>query len=189
MKATDGDDQAPIPLNTLKRYISFCRAKCQPRLSDTAAKILEDKYVSLRAQNRNRELQGTNSIPLTVRQLEAIVRISEALAKMTLSPLAEEKHVEEAIRLFTVSTIDAIQSGKIETEQISEQMLSDIENAERLIKGRIPIGGKTSVKKLSDALFRNYNIEELITRKAIQVMVGRSEMEYQSKRQIIHRKR
>jgi len=144
MKATEGDDQAPIPLSSLKRYISYCRAKCQPRLSENAAKILADKYVALRAQNRNRELQGTSSIPLTVRQLEAIVRISEALAKMTLSPLAEEKHVEEAIRLFTVSTIDAINSGKIETEQITEQMLSEIESAERLIKSRIPIGGKTS---------------------------------------------
>lgn len=44
-------------------------------------------------------------------QLEAIIRISEALAKMTLSPHASERHVDEAIRLFNFSTMNAIQSG------------------------------------------------------------------------------
>ena len=46
-------------------------------------------------------------------QLEAIVRLSEALAKMRLSPVATEQHVEEAIRVFTVSTVDAINSGMV----------------------------------------------------------------------------
>lgn len=44
-------------------------------------------------------------------QLEAIVRVAEALAKMTLVPIATEQHVDEAIRLFNHSTMSAIQSG------------------------------------------------------------------------------
>jgi DNA replication licensing factor MCM5 len=43
--------------------------------------------------------------------LEAIIRISESLAKMTLSPVATEQHVDEALRLFKYSTMDAVQSG------------------------------------------------------------------------------
>jgi DNA replication licensing factor MCM5 len=46
------------------------------------------------------------------RQLEAIIRITEALAKMTLSKIATEEHVDEAIRLFNRSTMDAVQSGE-----------------------------------------------------------------------------
>lgn len=85
----------------------------------------------MRAQHRQRELSGSNSIPITVRyfastrvalrstlsdlvtlsQLEAIVRIAESLAKMRLAPIATEEHIEEAIRIFTVSTVDAINSG------------------------------------------------------------------------------
>ena len=38
-----------------------------------------------------------SSIPITVRQLEAIIRITESLAKLSLSPVAGEKHVDEAI--------------------------------------------------------------------------------------------
>jgi DNA replicative helicase MCM subunit Mcm2 (Cdc46/Mcm family) len=44
-------------------------------------------------------------------QLEAIVRISESLAKLTLSPVASEVHVDEAIRLFDISTLHAVEAG------------------------------------------------------------------------------
>lgn len=47
------------------------------------------------------------------RQLEAIIRISEALAKMRLLPFATAAHVEEALRLFQVSTLDAAMSGSL----------------------------------------------------------------------------
>ena len=65
-------------------------------------------------------LLSTNSIPpspslssLSCRQLEAIVRISESLAKMSLLPFAIESHVDEALRLFQVSTMDAALSGNL----------------------------------------------------------------------------
>ena len=47
------------------------------------------------------------------RQLEAIIRISESLAKMSLLPFALESHVDEALRLFQVSTMDAALSGSL----------------------------------------------------------------------------
>ena len=50
-------------------------------------------------------------MPITVRQLEAIVRISESLARMQLQPVATEAHVREAIDLFKISTMDAVKSG------------------------------------------------------------------------------
>ena len=43
------------------------------------------------------------AIPTTVRQLEAVVRISESLAKMALQPFVTDANVEEALRLFQVS--------------------------------------------------------------------------------------
>lgn len=51
------------------------------------------------------------AVPITVRQLEAIVRISESLARMQLQPVATEAHVREAIDLFKTSTMDAVKSG------------------------------------------------------------------------------
>ena len=57
---------------------------------------------------------GAPAVPITVRQLEAITRVSESLAKMCLQPHVTEEHVAEALRLFEVSTIDAARSGVAE---------------------------------------------------------------------------
>lgn len=47
------------------------------------------------------------------RQLEAIVRISESLAKMRMAPFAVESDVDEALRLFKASTMEAASSGSL----------------------------------------------------------------------------
>ena len=39
------------------------------------------------------------------------MRITESLAKLALSPVATEEHVDEAIRLFLCSTMDAVNQG------------------------------------------------------------------------------
>jgi len=52
-------------------------------------------------------------VTITVRQLEAIIRISEALVKMQLQPFATELHINEALRLFQVSTLEAAMSGSL----------------------------------------------------------------------------
>ena len=44
-------------------------------------------------------------------ELEAIIRLSEAIAKMHLAPIVQRHHVDEAHRLFRVSTMNAANSG------------------------------------------------------------------------------
>ncbi len=50
-------------------------------------------------------------IPITIRQLEAIVRLSESIARMSCTPDVTDAHVAEAFRLFRVSTLDAASTG------------------------------------------------------------------------------
>lgn len=110
-------DAGELTPEQLKRYIAYCRTMCAPRLDDEAAKALQNHYVAIRSTVRAREVEGSTAvIPITVRQLEAICRISEALAKMELSATATKRHVDEAIRLFKVSTLEASQSGRVATE-------------------------------------------------------------------------
>ena len=84
--AAESDFGSEIDLKTLTKYIAYCRARCAPRLGAEAALLLQNHYVSIRSDVRARSKDGSNStVPITVRQLEAIVRISESLAKMTLN--------------------------------------------------------------------------------------------------------
>jgi len=55
-------------------------------------------------------------LPITVRQLEALVRISESLARMELSGEATPEHVAVAFELFKQSTMNAMNAGLINTD-------------------------------------------------------------------------
>ncbi|RVW43691.1 DNA replication licensing factor MCM5 [Vitis vinifera] len=126
--ATSGDTRTSKEENWLKRYIQYCRTECHPRLSDSASTMLQNNYVKIRQDMRKQanETGEAAAIPITVRQLEAIVRLSEALAKMRLSHVATEENVLEAIRLFNVSTMDAARSGINEHMNLTAEMANEI---------------------------------------------------------------
>ncbi|KAB0400333.1 hypothetical protein E2I00_010429, partial [Balaenoptera physalus] len=138
--------EGEIDLTKLKKFIAYCRAKCGPRLSAGAAEKLKNRYIIMRsgARQHERDSDRRSSIPITVRQLEAIVRIAEALSKMKLQPFATEADVEEALRLFQVSTLDAALSGTLSgvegfTSQEDQELLSRIE---KQLKRRFAIGSQ-----------------------------------------------
>uniref|UniRef100_A0A8D0H3A0 DNA replication licensing factor MCM5 n=1 Tax=Sphenodon punctatus TaxID=8508 RepID=A0A8D0H3A0_SPHPU len=140
--------EGEIELNKLKKLIAYCRAKCGPRLSAEAAEKLKNRYILMRsgARQHERESDRRSNIPITVRQLEAVVRIAESLSKMKLQPFATEADVEEALRLFQVSTLDAAMSGSLSgvegfTTQEDQEMLSRIE---KQLKRRFAIGSQVS---------------------------------------------
>lgn len=91
----------PMEIN-LTQFCKYCRENCKPLLSKEARDKLVSQYVIMRKS----AAKGT--IPVSVRQLEAIIRIGESLAKMQLKSEVSLEHVEEALRLFKVSTMHAV---------------------------------------------------------------------------------
>ncbi|KAK0570971.1 hypothetical protein LWI29_009283 [Acer saccharum] len=175
--------------NWLKRYIQYCRAVCHPRLSESASAKLQDQYVQIRKDMRQQANESGEAavIPITVRQLEAIVRLSEALAKMKLSHIATEIEVNEAVRLFTVSTMDAARSGINHQLNLTAEMANEIKQAETQIKRRIGIGNQISERRLIDDLTR-MGMNDSIIRRALIIMHQRDEVEYKRERRVIFRK-
>ena len=79
----------------LRKYIAYARKNVNPQLTDEANQILQEFYVNTR--NSNPEEQG--AVPITARQLEAIIRLSEASAKIKLKEFVEKEDAEKAVRL------------------------------------------------------------------------------------------
>ncbi|OAY69397.1 DNA replication licensing factor MCM5 [Ananas comosus] len=175
--------------NWLKRYIEYCRVSCQPRLSEKAAEMLQNKYVEIRQKMRQQAYENTktSAIPITVRQLEAIIRLSESLAKMRLTSVATQEHVEEAFRLFNVSTMDAARSGINEHLNLTPEIANEIKKAETQIKRRMGIGSHMSERRLIDELSR-MGMNDSIVRRALLIMHQRDEIEYKRERHVIVRK-
>ncbi|XP_060171897.1 DNA replication licensing factor MCM5 [Lycium barbarum] len=188
-EASRDDTRTSKEYNWLKRYIQYCKTNCHPRLSDSAASMLQESYVKIR-QDMRRQSNETGEaavIPITVRQLEAIVRLSEALARMRLSQVANEDHVLEAIRLFNNSTMDAARSGINQHINLTPEMANEIKQAEAQIKRRMGIGSHISERRLIDDLTR-MGLNESIVRRALIIMHQRDEVEYKRERRVIVRK-
>lgn len=113
-RTTAAREDQNVDLKTMKKYIGYCRATCSPRLSEAAGAKLVSYYTGVREELRKRIITDgapAQTIPITVRQLEALARISESLAKMRLAAEATEEDVEEAFRLFNGSTMQAAKQG------------------------------------------------------------------------------
>ncbi|KAK9152565.1 hypothetical protein Sjap_000045 [Stephania japonica] len=86
----------------MKRYISYAKT-LKPKLSMEARKLLVDSYVALR---RGDTAPGSRvAYRMTVRQLEALIRLSEAIARSHLEKQVQPKHVTVAVRLLKTSII------------------------------------------------------------------------------------
>ncbi|KAI5659060.1 hypothetical protein M9H77_27853 [Catharanthus roseus] len=187
--STMGDTRPSKEDNWLKRYIHYCRTACHPRLSESAASVLQENYVKIRQDMRRQanETGEATAIPITVRQMEAIVRLSEALARMRLSQVANENHVSEALRLFNNATMDAARSGINQHINFTPEMANEIKQAETQIKRRMGIGSHISERRLIDDLTR-MGMNESIVRRALLIMHQRDEVEYKRERRVVVRK-
>ncbi|PVH95639.1 MCM-domain-containing protein [Periconia macrospinosa] len=88
-----------LPIEFLTAYISYARTNIHPKITDGAQKALVNAYVEMRALGADVRSQERR-ITATTRQLESMIRLSEAHAKMRLSEIVTEDDVIEAVRLI-----------------------------------------------------------------------------------------
>lgn len=96
------ESHSPIPQELLRKYIVYAREHVRPKLHNMDEDKVSRLFVDLR-----RESLATGSFPITVRHLEAIIRISEAFAKMRLSEYVSTSDIDRAIKVTVESFVGA----------------------------------------------------------------------------------
>lgn len=95
--------KAPIETEKLKKYIAYARSYIFPVAGPKVTKAIKDFYTAVRSM----KLKNNNKpVPITVRSLEAIQRLTEASARMRLSNEITMKDVEFAKKLIVKSLQD-----------------------------------------------------------------------------------
>ncbi|KAK6834574.1 hypothetical protein PG987_009268 [Apiospora arundinis] len=185
-RGVEEQTESEIPVDKMKRYLSYCKSRMAPRLSPEAAEKLSSHFVSIRKQVHASEIEANtrSSIPITVRQLEAIVRITESLAKLTLSPVATEQHVDEAIRLFLCSTMDAVNQGG---NQGSRELNEETNRVESELKRRLPIGWSTSVATLRREMVEGKGFSEQALNRALMILQRRDTIMFRNQGAQVYR--
>jgi replicative DNA helicase Mcm len=88
-----------IPTKFIRKYIAYAKQRCRPKLTDSAIEKIQSYYIHMRNKTDTDEATF-KAIPISPRQLEALVRISEAYAKVRLSDKVTKKDAENAIKLL-----------------------------------------------------------------------------------------
>lgn len=89
-----------LPLDELSAYIDYARTNIHPVLSSEASDELVASYVSLRSIGASDPRSSEKRITATTRQLESMIRLSEAHARMRFAAHVELQDVQEACRLM-----------------------------------------------------------------------------------------
>jgi DNA replication licensing factor MCM4 len=101
-------------LDQLSAYINYGRSRVHPTITEEASQELVQSYVKLRSvgndTSRGPSSSSEKRITATTRQLESMIRLSEAHARMRLSTAVELQDVKEAYRLMR----DAIRTSALD---------------------------------------------------------------------------
>ena len=111
------DISAPINGDLLKKYIKHARRNYEPLLTDEAKERIKEYYLDLRGKYDSEDA----IVSILARNLDALVRLSEAYAKMALRDKVLKEDVEEIIKLFRRYLEDTgydETTGKIDMDRI-----------------------------------------------------------------------
>ena len=106
-----------VSADKLQLYIRYAR-RLKPQFTSEAANLLVEKYCLLRQNDisggsSSSSSMVSNSYRMTVRQLESMIRLSEALARLHLDVEIQPRYVREAYRLLKSSLI-RVESDSVE---------------------------------------------------------------------------
>ncbi len=162
--------ETPIPSNLLRKYISYAR-NIRPVLSDGALQRLKEFYLEMREVTE--KIEGS-PIAITARQLESLVRLAEARARIALKKEVSVEDAEAAIVIMNksleevgidISThmrdIDVIMVGKPKSMQDKLRLILDE------IVAMSKETGMVDKKLLVETLFDKYKIEIIESQKLI----------------------
>lgn len=163
--------ESEISPDLLRKYIAYARKYVKPQLTEEAEKIIREYYIELRKKSAEKE---EAPLAITTRQLEALIRLAEAHARMKLKNKVEAEDAVEAVRLMNtvleqvgmdVETgtidVDLIMTGKAKSMREKEvtiiKLIRDTMNS-----GEECVKYKELRKKASD-----YGIDEEVLDKII----------------------
>ncbi len=126
-----------IPASLFKKFFAYARQKVNPNMSDGASEEIKKYYLSMRSSGGVDESGRSLSIPISARQLEALIRLSEAAAKIRLSAIVTREDAQKAVELidYCLNQIALDKStGKIDIDRLGGKATAAQRSAIGIVK-------------------------------------------------------
>jgi len=102
-------NQPDIDADLLRKYVAYSRRECYPVITKEALGELKTYYVNLRGKYEGQD--DVSSVPITARQLEAMVRLAEASARVRLDNSVQVEDARRAISIMNYYLERVAQDG------------------------------------------------------------------------------
>jgi len=161
----------------LRKYVAYARQHVKPVLSDDAMGKIKYFYVEMRKRGK-----ADGAVPITPRQIEGLVRMSEASAKIRLSDNVELADAERAIRLTTY-VLDKIsrdrETGRIDADIIATgRPKSQVDKINAILdlakKIQLELGAVEIRKLVEEAI--SHNIDEITAQRIVDDLIYKGEL-------------
>jgi len=137
-----------------RKYVAYAKRSCYPMLSPGAKDALVNYYLKLRGI-----AEPNKPVPVTARQLEALVRLAEASARIRLSNTIGQEDAERVIRIVDAClrqiAYDA-RTGTFDIDKVVTGISKEKRDIVRVIKDAIrDIGGegrRAGIEQVIDAV-------------------------------------
>lgn len=143
-----------IETELLRKYIMFARQTVHPVITDNAISEIKDFYVKMRNSNNDND---NKAIPISARQLEALVRLTESSAKSRLSQKATKRDARRAIDLlqFCLSQVGVdTETGQFDIDQLTTGVTTRQRNKTVIIRELI--------KECEEQIGKVFPVEDLV---------------------------
>lgn len=118
----------------LRKYVAYSK-RITPVMTNDAVRIIEDCYLRIRSMGNGKD----DSVPITARQLEAFVRLSEASARLRLSSSVDAEDAERSVNLveYYLGKIAAPDGGQWDIDRMSSNFAKRDRDQVKLILASI----------------------------------------------------
>jgi len=127
-------EEPAVETKLLRKYFAYAKQSMKPALTDDAIGELKTYYLQMRSSASD---SGVKSIPISARQLEGLVRLSEAYAKLRLSKEVTKDDAKHAVEMMDYCLRQIAfdeETGKIDIDRIATSMPASQRNKIIIVK-------------------------------------------------------
>jgi replicative DNA helicase Mcm len=148
----------------LRKYIAYARKNVHPQLTQGAIDVLQEFYVGMRGSAEDDD----SPVPITARQLEALVRLSEANCRIRLGKEVTAADAKRAIKLqqecMKQVGLDP-ETGKVDIDKVEGRTPKSDRDKARVLLDIVKemsdeFGGRVPISILTDEMADRYNVSE-----------------------------
>lgn len=101
LKIARNEEFDAIPSQLLRKYVGYARTYVHPKLTPASAEVLQNFYLDLRQQHHS-----ADSTPITTRQLESLIRLTQARARLEMREKASHQDAKDVVEIMKYSLLD-----------------------------------------------------------------------------------